>query len=147
MHVYFPELRIDLRGVHVTKTNDYWRFEIPMRTGIDEETGESRKYPVFTFDTEETHKELIKTIIEEGKKYIIEKVLSVPMDSKKSYVPRPMNKDARDSKKKFAPKFQSKERKFLPKNKPWSTMKPRTSSGMQMKPHSSVRTPMRPKVS
>jgi hypothetical protein len=82
LHVYLPEIKADLRGVIVVKEKKSWYFGMPVRFGTDTETGESVRFPMFSFIDREKNKELIKLIIEKGKDYINKNIYSLKEDKK-----------------------------------------------------------------
>lgn len=75
MHVYLPDLDVDLRGVRVIKRKNHWKFITPRKQGVDQDTQLPVKYPVFTFANVKKHKELLDQIQTKGKEYITKKVL------------------------------------------------------------------------
>jgi len=83
LHVYLPKIDADLRGVIVRKKKDSWFFGLPTLFGIDPDTGEKVRFPVFTFVSREKTDELKKLIIEKGKEYIIKNILK-PKPKKQS---------------------------------------------------------------
>lgn len=76
MHVYLPEIDVDLRGVRVIKKKNYWKFIAPRKQGVDPDTQLTVKYPVFTFANEKKHKELLHLIKTKGVEYVTKQVLN-----------------------------------------------------------------------
>ena len=74
LHVYLPDMDVDLRGVMVRKRKDSWYFGLPSLFGKDPETGKMVRFPVFAFVNRDKTRELRNNIIEEGKRYIKENI-------------------------------------------------------------------------
>lgn len=76
LHIYLPKYDIDIRGVIVSKRKDFWFFGLPSKVGVDQETGQKIKYPIFTFTDNNKMLEFVSNIREKGKSYIIKKMNS-----------------------------------------------------------------------
>lgn len=74
LHVFLPELNIDIRGCTVSKKKNYWHITLPFRKGFDHEKSEFVRYPVFSFLDREKNNELIREVRIEGRRYIEEKM-------------------------------------------------------------------------
>lgn len=74
LHIYLPKYDIDLRGVIVSRRKNFWFFGLPSKIGLDHETGQKIKYPIFTFTNSKKTEELLSNIRENGKSYIIKKM-------------------------------------------------------------------------
>lgn len=75
LHIYIVDDDIDLRGVYVIKNRDNWFFGLPQQKGVDNETKQPVRYPVFSYMTREKNDKLRDAIIEKGKEYIIKNFL------------------------------------------------------------------------
>lgn len=80
MHIYIIDLNADLRGVLVSKKGNNWNFQFPHFYTIDQETKKRIRFPVLNFVDKKTNHSLMKEIIKEGKKYIIENFLKEAED-------------------------------------------------------------------
>ena len=75
LHVYLIDLEMDIRGILFKKHKDRWFFHMPHSKAIDPETNKCEKFPIITFTDNEKNRALMKSIREEGMKYIQENVL------------------------------------------------------------------------
>lgn len=71
LHVYLIEQQIDLRGICVHYRKGRWFFNLPFFTGIDDETKEEVRYPVFSFTDREKHKLFVEEVKKKGLEYIL----------------------------------------------------------------------------
>lgn len=78
LHVYLPDMDVDLRGVMVRKRKNSWFFGLPTLLGIDPDTGKKVRFPVFAFVNREKTDELRSLIREKGKEYVMNHVLKEP---------------------------------------------------------------------
>jgi|SRR6185295_11816685 len=67
------DIGIDLLGVHVKRTKDRWFFNIPFKTGIDDE-GKQVQYPLVSFSDKEKQRDLINTLREKAPAFIEERI-------------------------------------------------------------------------
>lgn len=81
LHAYLCDLKVDLRGIFVSKRRNSWFIGLPMRTGKDHETGEPVRYPVFSFMDRAKTAELLSQMREKGKIYIEQNVLKQKIHS------------------------------------------------------------------
>lgn len=77
MHIYIIDLGIDLRGIHVVRKGKFWRIDMPSRFGIDEDTKQEVRFPVFSFSDLKKNKELRDLIVLKGKEYIEKNFMKV----------------------------------------------------------------------
>ena len=75
LHVYLPEIHVDMRGIHVSKKKNYWWFSMPRKYSIDETTKERVHYPTFAFTDFDKNNLLIESIREAAITYIKNKNL------------------------------------------------------------------------
>lgn len=73
-HVYMVDQKLDLRGILVKKNKKGFLFLLPHLKQIDPDTGKSATYPVFRFNTQEQHRELIDFLFKECSAAIWEKI-------------------------------------------------------------------------
>jgi hypothetical protein len=71
MHVYLIDLEIDIRGVYVdfSKTGSLY-MRMPGGFGIDHETGQKVRYPIFSFTSQQKGKALMQAIKTKAKEYV-----------------------------------------------------------------------------
>ena len=71
MHVYLIDLEIDIRGVYVdfSKTGSLY-MRMPGGFGIDHETGQTVRYPIFSFTSQQKGKALMQAIKTKAKEYV-----------------------------------------------------------------------------
>lgn len=74
LHVYLVDLGIDLRGIYVQKRKNYWRFDLPSRSGVDQETKQLVRYPCFSFMDKKKTDQLLSLIRELGREYILKQL-------------------------------------------------------------------------
>ena len=72
MHVYIPELDMDIRGIRVARKQTRWFFFPPSGTALDEETKKWIYYPLVDFVNPEKKRAFITAIRQAGIKYITE---------------------------------------------------------------------------
>lgn len=87
LHVYIVDgkTQIDLRGIRVCKNQkDFYRFDIPLTSGIDPDTKKIVNFPVFAFTDSEKTEKLRKFIYSEGKKYVLQKLTEIENLEKKN---------------------------------------------------------------
>lgn len=75
MHLYLEELDIDLRGVLIRYLNKKIIIRIPYGKGKDTITGEECAFSVFSFANKMKNLDMIKSIKEEARKYLIDEVI------------------------------------------------------------------------
>jgi len=74
LHVFLPELNIDIRGCSVSKKKNWWHITLPFRKGFDQEKAEFVRYPVFSFLDRAKNEEFIREVRREGRLYVEEKM-------------------------------------------------------------------------
>lgn len=72
LHIYVIDWKLDIRGVRVEKQNNQWRFYLPVLYGLDPETKQKVKYPIFSFTDREVQRKLISDMRDMGKTYIMQ---------------------------------------------------------------------------
>jgi hypothetical protein len=75
LHVYLIDFKMDLRGIWVRRKGRSWRFTMPTKVTTDWETQKEVRFPIIDFTEPQMNKDLLKSIIEEGRKFIEEKYL------------------------------------------------------------------------
>lgn len=80
LHVEFPDLGIQLRGILVRKQKQKWRFEIPSKHGMDK--GKKVRYPIMEFNDPAMKKKLYNELIKHAPAYIQEKLKPVVREYK-----------------------------------------------------------------
>lgn len=70
LRIKLPDLGLHILGIFVFKQKDYWRFEIPGRTGRHHQTGEQIRYPFIVFEDRGQQRALIDAIREKGRAFI-----------------------------------------------------------------------------
>ena len=70
MRIKLPEIAIHILGINVVKKKDNWFFELPSRIGFDHVTGNSIKYPCFSFSNKEKQRSLVESIKIKGKEFV-----------------------------------------------------------------------------
>lgn len=72
MHIYLPDESIDIRGIAVKRIRrDKFHFSIPFKKGWDFEENKDVHYPCFSFTDLNKNKDLIKTLVIEGTKFMM----------------------------------------------------------------------------
>lgn len=74
VHIYAIDCRLDLRGIKVLKQGRNLFFSIPHMFGFDHETGAKVTYPVFRWEDEQDHKDMMAFLHEEVKPGIMKTV-------------------------------------------------------------------------
>jgi len=72
LHIYLPQIDLDIRGILFIKHKNGWIMRMPHKTAF--ENGKRVFYPVLTFVNLDTMKELILQIKEKGTKFIEDKL-------------------------------------------------------------------------
>jgi hypothetical protein len=71
MHVYLIDLEIDIRGMYIEfSKNGSVYVNMPIGFGIDQETGQKVRYPIFSFTSRQKNTELMRALIAKAKEYI-----------------------------------------------------------------------------
>jgi hypothetical protein len=71
MHVYLIDLEIDIRGMYIEfSKNGSLYIRMPGGFGIDHETGQKVRYPIFSFTSQQKGKALMQAIKTKAKEYI-----------------------------------------------------------------------------
>lgn len=87
LHVYFPTLDLDLRGIWIGKNEQKgkvkWKLTLPSRQTIDADTKQKVGYPIISFSNRQTQKDLEKMILEKAIPLIMEKLKKAPVMIKK----------------------------------------------------------------
>ena len=94
LHVYLIDLDIDIRGIYAVRSGDRLFIEMAYKTGIDEDTKEHIRYPVFSFTDREKNKILLEKIREKAEIY-------VNLNTQFKRMSRPPKKKAPELKKEF----------------------------------------------
>lgn len=76
LHVYLPEIQVDVRNFFVLKYKQKWRFWFPIGFGIDPETGKKVRFPIFCFLDAEKNAKMLDAIRKKGIEFIEENYLS-----------------------------------------------------------------------
>ena len=78
-HVYVPSIGMDFRGIYFRRFDKHFFIDLPFRMGEKagevEGTKEECKYPLYTFIDKETHREFVKVLREEIKKYVLKEIV------------------------------------------------------------------------
>jgi hypothetical protein len=69
LHVYLPDLDIDLRGCPVFKKKDKYLIHLPGKQYIDE-SGKAKRYPIVGFTKHETYDGLVKELNKVGNDFM-----------------------------------------------------------------------------
>lgn len=74
LHIFVKlnEITFDLRGIYVYRKNDTWFFKIPFGKSFDQDEKKDILFPFFSFTHIQMQSDLMKEIISQGKKYILE---------------------------------------------------------------------------
>jgi len=84
LHVYFPNLDMDLRGVFISRDKKGgWRINLPNKSAYDPEVKKKIAFPVLTFTNRETHKTLEKQILKAAQPFILDKLPKIPRIEKR----------------------------------------------------------------
>jgi hypothetical protein len=70
LHVYLPDLDIDLRGCPVFKAKGGYIIHLPARGYVEEGTRKKKQYPIIGFTKRETYDELIKNLKTVGNEFL-----------------------------------------------------------------------------
>jgi hypothetical protein len=84
VHVYVIDYELDIRGIKVVKCGNNLHFLMPHSFGIDLETGENVKYPIFRFTKQTHHEELMDFLHQQVKPTIMEKTKNGKREPSKS---------------------------------------------------------------
>ncbi len=106
LHVYFPDLDLDLRGIwagHTAKNG--WKVNLPVRKALDPESGKEVRFSIVSFCNKENQKALEKIILNESMEIMKEKRKGAPImiNEKKKFNKGP---------KSFKPDFQKPKSSF-----------------------------------
>ena len=129
LHVQFPELGINLRGIFVSRdSKDRWFFGMPNRKGRDHLTNEEVSFPVFSFIDREKSQEFMDYLHTKGIEFIVRCLEENPQSSLDNEMvaqetAAPMNQKT-ESKSVLAQQF------FVPPKRP-STRKNSFSRGLK----------------
>lgn len=82
LHVYFPEIGVDLRGVYLRKMKNHWWLGMPSKANYDPEEKEEIIYPIFSLSNYEENEKLKKDIKEKAIEYIKENVEKITIKKK-----------------------------------------------------------------
>lgn len=70
IHLYVIDYQFDLRGIRVIKRGKNILFFTPHVFGLDHETGEKIRYPVFSFTNKKDHEDMMDFLKKEVKSEI-----------------------------------------------------------------------------
>jgi hypothetical protein len=71
MHVYLIDLEIDIRGMYIEfSKNGSLYMRMPGGFGIDHETGQKVRYPIFSFTSQQKGEALMQSIRTKAKEYV-----------------------------------------------------------------------------
>ena len=74
LHIYVPEIDLDIRGCQVTKKKHRWFIGLPNRRAIDEDTGETVRFPLVSFADATKTTALVAELRTKGRAYIEQKL-------------------------------------------------------------------------
>lgn len=93
LHIYLPDLKLDIRGISVFKNAKHWFFQIPYRFGEEfTEEGRQVQYPIVCFNSPDMEKDFRATVIEKGRAFVEEWLKHNPLPPK-LVIPRPPKKE------------------------------------------------------
>lgn len=70
VHVYFPDLGLDLRGLLYVQKKDFVHLKFPQGWGLDSDKMERVSYPIWNLTDSEAHMALLMKIREAVKVYV-----------------------------------------------------------------------------
>lgn len=70
LHIYIPEMEMDIRGISVFKKKCGYHFQLPFRMGWDYETQKKVMYPVIQFTDHRKNKALMAHVKKKGTEFM-----------------------------------------------------------------------------
>tara|TARA_R110000868_G_scaffold61144_1_gene185938 strand:- start:501 stop:860 length:360 start_codon:yes stop_codon:yes gene_type:complete len=77
LHIYLPELDVDLRGVIIFSNGKTTTVIMPFKPYFEHGSAIKKSFPIFSFSNREHYADLKKLIAEEAKNYLLENINEV----------------------------------------------------------------------
>lgn len=81
LHIRFPELGINLKGIYAVKKKDFFHLSLPSKFGYDKSECKEVRYAMFLFDEKEKNEELVKVLKTQGRDFILKYLQKTPQIS------------------------------------------------------------------
>lgn len=81
LHIRFPELGLNLKGIYVVKKKDFFHVSLPNKKCYDKSTEKEINYSTFLFDEKEKNDELMKILKTQGREFLLKYLCETPQIS------------------------------------------------------------------
>lgn len=89
LHIYLPEIGLNIKGITVFKKKAYWHFRLPSKRTFDQSSGKEVDYACILFDEKEKNEALLSFLKNEGRKFVEDYLASKPETKKLKASPKP----------------------------------------------------------
>jgi hypothetical protein len=77
IRIRLPDFGLHLLGIYVSKSKDFWFFKLPGGRGTHHQTGKSVRFPFFSFEDKDQHREFMNAVRLHGQAFIEKKLLEM----------------------------------------------------------------------